>query len=91
MSIINSTGIYDNTSKLFEDVNQLKIYVDQLQLDFLNTAAGAVNSRVDILEFDNSTNQINISILHTCMYIYICIRVCVCMCVCVCGFVCVCT
>ena len=47
---INSTGIYDNTSELVQDVEQLKIDVDQLQLDFLNTDAGAVNSRVTILE-----------------------------------------
>ena len=39
---ISSTGIYDNNSELVEDVIQLKIDVDQLQLDFLNTAAGAV-------------------------------------------------
>jgi len=65
MSIINSTGIYDNNSELVEDVEQLKIDVDQLQLDFLNTAAGAVNSRVTILETDNTTNQINISILQS--------------------------
>jgi hypothetical protein len=45
----------------------LKIDVDQVQLDFLNTAAGAVNkfSRVDVLEFDNSTNQIHISVLQS--------------------------
>ncbi len=62
---ISSTGIYDNNSELVEDVNQLKIDVDQLQLDFLNTAAGAVNSRVTILETYNTTNQENISILQS--------------------------
>ena len=61
---ISSTGVYDNNSYLFEDVEPLKIDVTTLTTDNLSTKTEH-DRLLDLLEIDNTSSKSNIGTLET--------------------------